>query len=109
VVGSRGSLLSGGQKQRIAIARAIVRKPKVVVLDEATSALDQRTEESVLEKVGQALQATQIVIAHRLSTIARCDRIIVLREGRVAEEGSYAELVRQGGELARLVRDSQKH
>jgi ATP-binding cassette, subfamily B, bacterial len=109
VVGSRGSLLSGGQKQRIAIARAIVRKPTVVVLDEATSALDQRTEESVLEKVGQALQATQIVIAHRLSTIARCDRIIVLREGRVAEEGSYAELVRQGGELARLVRDSQKH
>jgi ABC-type bacteriocin/lantibiotic exporter with double-glycine peptidase domain len=83
MVGSKGSLLSGGQKQRVALARALVRKPVLLVMDEATSALDKDTEERVLENI-EGLRNTQIVIAHRLSTIRSCDRIIVLKDGRLA-------------------------
>ena len=83
MAGSKGSLFSGGQKQRIAIARALVRKPQVLIMDEATSALDKDTEERVLENI-QEMNCSQIIIAHRMSTIKKCDRIIVIKNGRLA-------------------------
>jgi ATP-binding cassette subfamily B protein len=83
LAGSRGSLFSGGQKQRIAIARALVRKPVVLVMDEATSALDKDTEEKVLKNI-ETLRCSQLIIAHRMSTIKSCDRIVVIKNGRLA-------------------------
>ena len=94
--------ISGGQKQRIMIARAIAPKPRILMFDEATSALDNKTQ----KKVSQALDAmdcTRIVIAHRLSTIRRCDRILVLDQGRIAEDGTYDELIGKNGLFADLV------
>lgn len=102
LAGSKGSLFSGGQKQRIAIARALVRKPVVLVMDEATSALDKEAEERVLGNIN-SLNCSQIIIAHRMSTIKSCDRIIVIKNGRLAEMGSFEELMEQNGEFARLV------
>ena len=103
VVGSRGHRFSGGEKQRIAIARTILRDPKVLVLDEATSALDNATERAVQEAL-DALAAgrTTITIAHRLSTIADADQIVVLDGGHIAERGTHAELLALGGEYADL-------
>ena len=86
-----GKGVSGGQRQRILIARALVRKPKVLFLDEATSALDNISQHIVVENLAK-LKCTRIVIAHRLSTIQKCNRIIVLKDGRVAADGSYSEL-----------------
>ena len=102
LAGSKGSLFSGGQKQRIAIARALIRKPKVLVMDEATSALDKDTEEKVLHNI-ESLNCTQLIIAHRMSTIRSCDRIIVIKNGRLAEIGTYEELLEEKGEFSRLV------
>jgi ABC-type multidrug transport system fused ATPase/permease subunit len=102
LAGSKGSLFSGGQKQRIAIARALIRKPVVLVMDEATSALDKEAEERVLGNIN-TLKCSQIIIAHRMSTIKSCDRIIVIKNGRLAEMGSFEELMEQNGEFARLV------
>ena len=82
--------------QRILIARAIVGKPKVVFLDEATSALDNVTQNQVVETL-EKLEATKIVIAHRLSTVQRCDRIIVMDAGTIAEQGTYQELIDKRG------------
>ena len=90
-----GKGVSGGQRQRILIARALVRKPKVLFLDEATSALDNISQHIVTENLAK-LNCTRIVIAHRLSTIQHCNRIIVLKEGRVAAEGNYEELKARG-------------
>ena len=90
-----GKGVSGGQRQRILIARAVVRKPKVLFLDEATSALDNISQHVVVENLAK-LKCTRIVIAHRLSTIQRCNRIIVLKEGRVAADGSFKELKARG-------------
>ena len=95
--------ISGGQKQRIMIARAIAPKPKVLFLDEATSALDNITQKQVSEALDK-MKCTRIVIAHRLSTIRQCDRIILLKEGVVAEDGSYDELIAKNGMFADLVR-----
>ena len=94
--------ISGGQKQRIMIARAIAPKPKILILDEATSALDNITQKKISESL-DSLKCTRIVIAHRLSTIRHCDRIIVLEGGKIVEDGTYEELIEQGGFFAELV------
>lgn len=93
VVGDRGVRLSGGQRQRIALARALLRKPELLILDEATSALDSESERLIQESIDAVAQGTTIlIVAHRLSTIAKADYVYVLREGQVVEEGTYADL-----------------
>ena len=94
--------ISGGQKQRIMIARAVAGKPRILMFDEATSALDNHTQKKVTEAL-DALKCTRIVIAHRLSTIRHCDRILVLDQGRIIEDGTYEELIEKNGFFADLV------
>ncbi len=102
-VGERGLKLSGGEKQRVAIARTVLKDPRVLILDEATSALDSRTERDI-EAALRAVSArrTTLVIAHRLSTVVDADEILVLVDGRVAERGSHRELLAAGGVFARM-------
>lgn len=94
--------ISGGQRQRLMIARAVAGKPRILMLDEATSALDNITQRKVSESL-DGLKCTRIVIAHRLSTIRQCDRIIVLDKGKIAEDGTYDELIAKNGAFAELV------
>jgi len=103
-IGDRGVQLSGGQRQRLAIARALVRRPKILILDEATSALDAGLE-SVVQQALQAIEyrPTTIVIAHRLSTVAHVDRVVVLEQGRVVDSGTHDELIRSSAFYRRLV------
>jgi ATP-binding cassette subfamily B protein len=104
-LGERGRTLSGGQRQRLAIARALVRNAPVLLLDEATSALDAENERLVQQALYDAMQGrTTLVIAHRLATVLRADRIVVMDNGRVVEQGRHAELVAQGGLYAKLAR-----
>jgi ABC-type bacteriocin/lantibiotic exporter with double-glycine peptidase domain len=103
IIGESGGGLSGGQRQRLMIARAIVRRPRILLFDEATSALDNETQ-AIVSRSLEGLQATRVVIAHRLSTVARADRIYVMDKGAVVQEGSYEELVRQEGPFADLAR-----
>ncbi len=102
-VGERGLKLSGGEKQRVAIARTILKNPRVLILDEATSALDTHTEQEIQAALRQvATGRTTLVIAHRLSTVVEADEIIVLEDGRIAERGSHPALIQQGGLYARM-------
>ena len=98
--------ISGGQKQRLMIARAVAPKPKILLLDEATSALDNITQKKVSDSLDK-LKCTRVVIAHRLSTIKNCDRIIVLDEGKIVEDGKYQQLMEKNGFFAQLVRRQQ--
>lgn len=103
VTGERGIKLSGGQRQRVAIARAMLADAPILVLDEATSALDSESEKLVQDALEKLMQGrTSIVVAHRLSTVASLDRIVVLDQGKIVEDGPHAELIAQGGEYAQL-------
>jgi subfamily B ATP-binding cassette protein MsbA len=103
MVGERGVSLSGGQKQRLAIARALIRKPSLLILDEATSALDTESERMVQNAIDDLVgKITIIIIAHRLSTIAKCDRVAVIANGGVAEYGTRDELLALGGIYTKL-------
>ena len=103
MTGERGVKLSGGQRQRIAIARAMLADCPILVLDEATSALDSESEKMVQDALAKLMRGrTSIVVAHRLSTVASLDRIVVLDDGGIAEDGSHAELIEAGEAYARL-------
>ncbi len=104
-IGDRGVLLSGGQRQRLAIARAMLKDAPILILDEATSALDTEAERHIQAAL-QALMVrrTTLVIAHRLSTIENADRIVVLQDGHIVEQGRHADLLALGGYYARLHR-----
>lgn len=103
VISEGSSNISGGQRQRILIARALANKPSILIFDEATSALDNRTQAIVTESLDK-LKTTRIIVAHRLSTIRNCDRILVMDSGSIVEDGSFGELVAQGGIFASLVK-----
>jgi ATP-binding cassette subfamily B protein len=102
-VGERGLKLSGGEKQRVAIARTILKNPRILILDEATSALDTRTEQDIQTALrAVSHDRTTLVIAHRLSTVVDADEIIVLEDGQVAERGTHASLLADGGLYAQM-------
>jgi len=103
VIGERGATLSGGERQRLSIARALLKNSPILILDEPTSALDAVTEQEILHATQRLVRGrTTFIIAHRLSTIRQADRILVMQHGRIAEDGSHAKLLRQGGLYSQL-------
>ncbi|MFB3128019.1 MAG: ATP-binding cassette domain-containing protein, partial [Candidatus Acidiferrales bacterium] len=97
-VGERGITLSGGQKQRTAIARAVLRNPRVLVLDDALSSVDTHTEEKILRRLTSVMrERTSIIISHRISTVRHADQIVVLQDGSIVERGTHEELLARGG------------
>jgi ATP-binding cassette subfamily B multidrug efflux pump len=105
MLGERGITLSGGQKQRTSIARAVMRKPKILILDDALSAVDTYTEEEILKRLRSVMRGrTGIIISHRISTVKEADQIVVLNDGRIAERGTHDDLVEKGGIYAELYR-----
>jgi ATP-binding cassette subfamily B multidrug efflux pump len=102
-VGERGVKLSGGQRQRVAIARVLLKDAPILILDEATSALDSEVEQAIQEQLYNLMEGKSVIaIAHRLSTIAAMDRLIVMDQGVIVEEGSHVELLKRGGLYADL-------
>ena len=98
IVGERGITFSGGQKQRASLARALAIDPKILILDDSFSAVDTHTEEEILKKIKEYMRSrTTIIISHRISTVKDAERIIVLNEGKIAEQGTHDELVELGG------------
>src|SRR5262249_16802108 len=93
ILGERGVTLSGGQRQRAALARALVRRPRLLILDDATSAVDPTIEARILAGLREELATTALIVAHRVSTIALADRVLYLRDGRIAAEGPHTELL----------------
>jgi len=108
VVGERGVQLSGGQRQRIAIARAVLKDPKILILDEATSSLDSESERLVQEALEKLMKGrTSLVIAHRLATVRNSDTIIVLNDSTIVEQGTHAELLSKGNGLYKTLTELQ--
>ena len=112
IVGERGLKMSGGEKQRVSVARAILKKSPILLFDEPTSSLDSMTELEImnnLKEIGKDEEKTVVIIAHRLSTIQDCDLIVVMDGGRVVEQGTHEQLLRQGGRYSQLLAFQRSH